>query len=946
VLLLLLAVLTVTTLLVPLLERPLGRAAGWPIALVLALSALWVSAQGPPLWNGGQTPEASLPWMPALGVGLNLRMDGLAWLFCVLVLGVGALVMAYSTRYFPPGRRTGFYFLMSAFALSMTGLVLADDVVLLFVFWELTTICSFYLIGLSGPGASRPAVRTFLLTAMGGLALLTAVVLLWVRTGTTRLSVILGDLSWTQDTVFTSTVAVLVIIAVFTKSAQFPFHYWLPDAMAASTPVSAYLHAAAMVKAGVYLAMRFSPAFASAPVWAAALIVLGLTTAVIGAVLALQQHDLKKLTAYSTVSQLGFLIAVIGVGTPQALIAAAVHTAAHALFKSALFMSVGVIDHQAGTRDLRELGGLRRTMPVTAAVSALAALSMAGVPPLLGFVSKENLFEALLEAPGPVWAGPVAGAAAVAAASLTFAYSFRFVYMAFGGSSRRHPDREPTREAGVLFLSAPVVAAVAGLVLGLGVTALNPVIAWSAGDAGLVPASPHLALWHGFNPALGMSAAALLLGALLSWASLCGERIAGRRFFPVQGTAVFERTHEGVIALGRRTGDLTRTDAPTRHLAAPFVMLVALAAVVSALGLDYGLPPAPTSRALDWFLVALVAVAVLASVVTRSRMAALALVGVSGFATALWFVFLGAIDVALTQLLVETLTVVVAVLVLRRLPREFHRVRRSRTAVTAAVALIAGTVAGLGAYLLTGRREPSAVSDYLLSHAPEDTGGTNVVNTILVDYRALDTLGELTVLGVAGLIIIAVLQSSGLTGKGEIPSHVARTNPIWDADDNTVIMRTVARWLIPLLVLWSLYLLLRGHNAPGGGFIAGLVGGSAFALAYLTAPSASAARIRLAYPAFIAAGVLTAAATGLLGYADGSFLRPLHADIPLPWGGYYHFTSALIFDVGVYLAVVGVLLTALNQLGLPRPGRGSQPEPEAHRTPDPVQHGPATGGTR
>jgi multicomponent Na+:H+ antiporter subunit A len=950
VLLLLLGVLTVTTLTVPVIARPLGRATGWPVALVLALAAVWVSVQGLHLWRHDRALEASLPWMPALGVGLDLRMDGLAWLFCVLVLGVGALVTAYSARYFPPGRRTGFYVLMSTFALAMTGLVLADDVVLLFVFWELTTICSFSLIGLSGPKGARPAVRTFLLTALGGLALLAAVVLLWVRTGTTRLSEILGDLSWTQDTAFTSAVAVLVVIAVFTKSAQFPFHYWLPDAMAASTPVSAYLHAAAMVKAGVYLAMRFSPAFAGTPVWGATLVVAGLATAVLGAALALRCHDLKELTAYSTVSQLGFLVAVIGVGTPQALIAAAVHTLAHALFKSTLFMAVGVIDRQTGTRDLRELGGLARTMPVTATVSALAALSMAGVPPLLGFVSKENVFEALLEAPGPAWAGPAAGAVAVVAASLTFAYAVRFVYLTFGGRPARRPGQDSApgrvREADALFLAAPVLTAAAGLALGSGVAGLNPVIAWSAGNAALAPASPHLALWHGPNPALAMSGAALLLGALLTWRSSCGERVAGYRLPPVRGTAVFEGAHAGVVALGTRVGDLTRTDAPTRHLAAPIVLLLVLAAVVPALGLDFGLSPAPTSRALDWLLVALVAVAVLTAAVTRSRMAALALVGVSGFATALWFVFLGAIDVALTQLLVETLTVVVAVLVLRRLPRRFHRVRRSRTAVTAAIALAAGTAAGLGAYLLTGRREHSAVSDYLLANAPDDTGGTNVVNTVLVDYRPLDTLGELTVLGVAGLIIIAVLRSAGLTAGGEARPRLSTANPVWDADDNTVVMRTVARRLIPFLVLWSLYLLMRGHNAPGGGFIAGLVGGSAFALAYLAAPSASAARIRLAYPAIIAAGVVVAVATGLLGYAEGTFLRPLHAEIPLPWGGYYHFTTALVFDVGVYLAVVGVLLTALNQLGLPRPAPTSPPGPEAHRASRPVRHRSATGGAR
>ncbi|WAE70982.1 DUF4040 family protein [Streptomonospora nanhaiensis] len=939
-LLLLLAVLTVTVLSVPVLDRLLGRATGWPLAAVLALLTAAVLARGPDLWDGGPALEASLPWMPALGIGMSLRMDGLAWLFCVLVLGVGALVTAYSARYFPPGRRTGFYVLMSAFALAMTGLVLADDIVLLFVFWELTTICSFYLIGLSGPSASRPAVRTFLLTALGGLALLAAVVLLWVRTGTTRLSTILGDLSWTQDTGFTTAVAVLVIVAVFTKSAQFPFHYWLPDAMAASTPVSAYLHAAAMVKAGVYLAMRFSPAFADTAVWGTTLIVTGLATALLGAALALRSHDLKKLTAYSTVSQLGFLIAVIGVGTTQALIAAAVHTLAHALFKATLFMAVGVVDHQTGTRDLRELGGLRRAMPVTATVSALAALSMAGVPPLLGFVSKENLFEALLHTPGPAWLGPLAAVAAVLAAALTVAYAFRFVYGTFGGARVRHPGPDRPREAGALFLAAPAVAALAGLALGPAAPLLNPMAERAAADATGEQAQAHLALWHGVNPALAMSAAALLLGALVAWGATVRDPASSRLRLPVTGTGVFERVHAGLIALGARTGDPTRSDAPARHLAVPFVLIIVFAAAVAVLGPDYGTPADGTSRPLDWMMVALVAVSVLTAVVTRSRLAALALTGVAGFAVALWFLFLGAVDVALTQLLVEILTVVVAVLVLRRLPARFHRARPSRTAATALIAVAAGTAAGLGAYLLTGRREPSAVSTHLLENAPADTGGTNVVNTILVDYRALDTLGELTVLGVAGLIIIAVLHSSGLTANGGPQPEVARTNPVRDADANTVIMRTVARVLIPLLLIWSAYLLLRGHNAPGGGFIGGLVGGSAFALAYLVAPSASVARIRLAYPAFIAAGVVTAVASGLLGLADGSFLRPLHADIPLPWGGHYHFTSALVFDVGVYLAVVGVILTALNQLGLPR--TGAAPE----RTAVPERHDTATGGTR
>ncbi|MDT0328607.1 DUF4040 family protein [Nocardiopsis lambiniae] len=942
-LLLLLALLTVITVFSFVIARFAGRATGWPLAAMLALLTLVVLVRGPDLWNGGPALEASIPWMPSLGVGLNLRMDGLAWLFCVLVLGVGALVMAYSARYFPPGRRTGFYTLMSAFALAMTGLVLADDLVLLFVFWELTTICSFYLIGLSGPSAARPAVRTFLLTALGGLALLAAVVLLWVRTGTTRISVILDDPTWTQDTGFATLVAALVVVAVFTKSAQFPFHYWLPDAMAASTPVSAYLHAAAMVKAGVYLAMRFSPAFADNAFWGTTLIVFGLTTALIGALFALRRHDLKELTAYSTVSQLGFLIAVIGVGTPQALIAAAVHTLAHALFKVTLFMAVGVIDDRTGTRDLRRLGGLARTMPVTAAVTALAALSMAGVPPLLGFVSKENVFEALLHTTHQPWIGPFAAIAAVLAAALTVAYSFRFVYGTFWGAQRRDPATERPREAGALLLFAPVVTASAGLILGLSVPLLDPMVERAAADATHAAAEAHLALWHGLNPALGMSALALILGALLIRVSSAGERLAERRFPPVRGTAVFERIHSVVIALGVRVGDPTRTDAPTRHLAVPFVLIIVFASAMAVVGPGHGPPAGPTSRALDWLPLVLITAAVLTAVVTRSRMAALALIGLSGFATAVWFVFLGAIDVALTQLLVEILTVVVAVLVLRRLPTEFHRARPSRAVATAAIAIPAGVAAGAGAHFLTGRREPSAVSEHLLENAVQDTGGTNVVNTVLVDYRALDTLGELTVLGVAGLIIIAVLHSAGLTAMGGTRPSASRTNPIWDADDNTVIMRTVARVLIPLLMVWSIYLLMRGHNAPGGGFIAGLVGGSAFALAYLSAPSASVARIRLAYPAIIAAGILVALVCGLLGFADGSFLRPLHADVALPWGGHYHFTTALVFDVGVYLTVVGVMLTALNQLGLPK---GSGPEADEQDVPESIRHESATGGTR
>ncbi|GMA41617.1 proton-conducting transporter membrane subunit [Mobilicoccus caccae] len=375
-----------------LLGEVMGRAAGW----IVAAGMLAVAGGLTSVWLGrGETSAVteSVPWIPAIGVSLALRLDGLSFFFGLLVLVIGAVVLSYCARYLHGGGHGIFYALMTFFGAAMVGLVLADDLVVLFVMWEFTTLCSFLLIARSGPAGTEPAIRTFLLTVAGGLCLLVAVAVAWVTTGTTSLSAVLVDPVWTQRPDLTAAVAVLVAIAAFTKSAQFPFHGWLPDAMVAITPVSAYLHAAAMVKAGIYLLLRFSTLFHDVSVWNALLISVGLTTALMGAVFALQRHDLKGLLAYSTVSQLGFIVATIGIGTTYAIAAAVVHTAGHALFKAALFMSVGVIDHQAGTRDMRDLTGLARTMPVTAVVMTLAAASMAGLPPLFGFVSKEAMFK-------------------------------------------------------------------------------------------------------------------------------------------------------------------------------------------------------------------------------------------------------------------------------------------------------------------------------------------------------------------------------------------------------------------------------------------------------------------------------------------------------------------------------------------------------------------------
>ena len=914
--------LAAAALVAPVLDRLVGRATGWLMAASLAALLVPVLGKGPAVLSRGETIEQTVAWMPELGVELHLRMDGTAWLFTVLVLGIGALVLAYAARYFSPKSQTGFYFFILAFAASMQGLVLADDIIMMFVFWELTTICSFFLIGISGVSATRPAVRTYILTALGGLALLGAVIMLVVRTGTTRLDEILADGTWRQDSTFLTVVVVLVILAIFTKSAQFPFHYWLPDAMAASTPVSTYLHAATMVKAGIYLAMRMSPAFADVALWNAVLVSVGLLTAILGAVFALQRHDLKELLAYSTVSQLGLIIAVIGVGTPAALAAASAHTLAHALFKAALFMLIGVIDTTAGTRDIRRLSGLRRAMPLTAGLTVIAAMSMAGIPPLMGFVSKEGLLTAYLDLPG--MAGVIAVTAAVAASVGTFAYSFRIVRGAFGGPAGEGERRDP-----YLFLIAPGVAAAAGLVMPFVLTGLDPLVDRTVLDNLGTRYDSHLALWHGWNAPLFLSGLVIVVGTVLSVRYRAVDRAMDRKLFPSDGTRVFDALHGQMIDLGRRVGNLTRTHSLAPFLGTTVVVLIGFAVIGLIAGPDVPERPLEVTEPLDWLLVGVLLIAVLAAVVVQSRLAALSLVGIAGFTVAIWFQFLGGVDLVLTQLLVEILTVVVAVLVLRRLPGRFLPSTTRRKVVTGGLAIGAGAAAFLAVFVLTGRRDRSPASDYFMAETLTETGGRNVVNVILVDYRALDTLGELTVLGVAGLIMAGIIRSSDLAKFwriGAMGRYVR--NVVHVARDNVLVMGTAARLLSPVIMIWSVYLLFTGHQRPGGGFIAALVGSAAAALYYLTAESSARGRLRIRPTPVIAAGVATGVVSGLLGLIEGSFLKPLHADIPLPWGGHYSFTTSLVFDVGVYLAVVGVLLMALNELG-----NDARPEEHAEEGP-------------
>ena len=907
--------------------RFLGRNAGWLAAAGLGALAFVVALRVPEVLEATGVVREAVTWIPSLDIALRLRLDGLSALFLIIVLGIGALVMAYSARYMTERivhPHTGYFTWMLLFAFAMTGLVLADDLVLLFVFWELTTLCSFFLINRSGDRAGGPAVRTLLVTGFGGLSLLFAVVLIVVRTGTTVVREALVHEVWVSDPGFTAGIAVLVALAAMTKSAQFPFHMWLPDAMVAPTPVSAYLHAAAMVKAGIYLMLLFSPALGGTIVWQSILISTGLLTTVMGAIFAMRCFDLKEIMAYSTVSQLGLIVAVIGIGTPTALATAALYTLAHALFKASLFMIVGVIDRRAGTRDIRLLRRMWARMPVTFVTTLLAGLSMAGVFPLLGFISKEYLLGQMLEPGGPAWLGALLTAIAVIGAITTFAYTGRILLGAFSdyrGTHRVDEDLDTQRmpeevtEASPAFIGSALVPALLGLILGPAIVVLHPIMGAAGSAAAGEPYRASFALFGGLTIELALSVTIIALGTLAIVLRGPLDRILERRILPFTAIGVVEALRTGAIALGIRIGSATRTDAPSSHLAAPWILIGFIAAAAIATAPSAGAVIQEAEPWTDALLLGLLLVVVVPAVITRQRFTALILVGGAGFVVALWFFALGAIDVGVTQLLVELLTVVALVLILRRLPAVFHPVARVRQALTAAIALAVGVAATAVTLAFTGRRDMSPVGQYFLDEVYVDTGGTNVVNTILVDYRALDTFGELTVIAVAGIVLMGILATRPMLPERTPNLKAWVGTALMRSVDNTLPIRVVARWAAPVIILLSFHLFWRGHYEVGGGFIAALVGATGFALAYLGAPADRGAPVAWPYRGLLSAGIIVGVASGVGGYAVGSFLKPIRWDIPLPWGGEYAFTSALIFDVGVYLAVLAIIIGVINELG-------------------------------
>jgi len=934
--------------LAPVLVRWWGRQAFLALALVPAAGFGWVlSRLGPVL--AGEEPRETVSWVPPLQLDVALRLDALALTFAALVTGVGALVLVYCARYFAPGEEgTGrFAGCLTAFAGSMLGLVLADDLLLLYVFWELTTVFSFLLIGGSGRrlAARRAASQALILTTAGGLAMLVGLILIGQASGSFLLSEVVADPGSGAAMVWG---AALVLAGAVTKSALVPFHFWLPAAMEAPTPVSAYLHAAAMVKAGVYLVARLAPGLADVPGWRPVVLGLGVATMLVGGYRALRQKDLKLLLAFGTVSQLGFLVTLVGAGSYELASAGLAMTIAHALFKSTLFLTVGVIDHATGTRDLRRLSGLGRRLPVLAAVGTAAAASMAGLPPLLGFVGKEAAFTALLDGGLPdrtvalvVLTGLVTGSV------LTAAYTARFVWGAFArkpgvdDTALEHPP-EP------LFLAAPAVLALTGLVLGPASPLLDPLVtAYAETLPLLAPEAEHLALWHGWQPALALSALTVIGGAALF--AVRGRVQSLQRRMAV-GASADEGYWNVVQAVDRLSVLVTGTTQRGSLPAYLGTILVTVLALPGTLLLTRAPWPGEW-RAWDTPVQAVVGVVMVTAAALalriRQRLSAVLVVGVTGYGTAVVFALQGAPDLALTQFLVETLTLVVFVLVLRKLPKDISERHRPRErAVRGVIAVAVGAfMAAVGAVALSSRTATPVSAGYP-GPAYDLGGGKNIVNVTLVDIRAWDTLGEISLLVVAATGVASLVFLRRRTGgvdrvpRAELAQRRKRSRRAprdrWlaatatlDPARRSVVLEVVTRLLFHTIMVFSLYLLFSGHNEPGGGFAGGLVAGLALVLRYLAGGRYELGEAAPVAPGLLlGSGLLFAGGTGVAGLLLGAgVLQTAILETTLPVLGDVKLVTSLFFDCGVYLIVVGLVLDVLRSLGAELDRQEDQEDP-------------------
>ncbi|MEO8419266.1 MAG: monovalent cation/H+ antiporter subunit A, partial [Methylophilaceae bacterium] len=782
----------------------------------------------------GETLVTTYPWLPGYGLNLAFRLDGLGLLFCLLILGIGLLVVLYAYYYLPQSDRLGrFYSLLLLFMAAMLGIVLSENLLLLVVFWELTSISSFLLIAykhdLRGPRSA--AHMALAVTGGGGLALLAGVLLLGYITNSFELTTVLTEGERIRGHSLYAPMLILVLLGAFTKSAQFPFHFWLPKAMAAPTPVSAYLHSATMVKAGVFLLARLHPALADSSLWFWLVSGVGAITLVYAAYMAFHHYDFKGLLAYSTISHLGLITLLFGLDTPLSVVAGVFHIINHAIFKASLFMAAGIVDHECGTRDMRRVHGLFKYMPITATLAIVAAGSMAGVPLLNGFLSKEMFFTETVDHPvfkEISWLLPLF---ATVAGILAVAYSSRFIHNVFFHGDPIDLPRQPHEPPH--WMRAPVeVLVVLCLLVGIFPQwSVAPLLGAAAGAA-LHPPLPgfKLAVWHGINLPFVMSTVALA-GGITLYALRKPLFALHARLPSIHAHIVFERFYEGLTALARSIVHWLDNGSLQRYLALFIAFVLSLGGWAWLSG-----PPAlaaaayqqPADSAAFAALATLVVGALGATLLHRRRPTAIVFASVVGLAVALTFVRFSAPDLALTQLAVEVVTIVLLLLVLHYLPPASTD-QDSGLRLTRDAALAVGAGAGLGAASYSMMTSPfETISGFYLAQSVPGGGGSNVVNVILVDFRGFDTLGEITVLAMVGLAAHALLNRLVLTA----PERDADGRP-WAKERHPLFLSMLMRPLLPLALAVSIFILLRGHNLPGGGFVAGLVTGVALVLQYL-----------------------------------------------------------------------------------------------------------------
>jgi multicomponent K+:H+ antiporter subunit A len=890
----------------------------WTVAAVTAASFALVLTQMPAVLRG-ETVQAFYYWIPEIGLNLSFRLDGLALLFAGLILGIGLLVILYAAYYLAPEDPAGkFFSTMMLFMAAMLGIVLSDNLLLVVVFWELTSVSSFLLIGYwSHRADARAGARMALaITGGGGLAMLAGVLLLGNMAGSFELAQVLsrGDVI-RADPLYPVALA-LLLLGAFTKSAQFPFHFWLPEAMAAPTPVSAYLHSATMVKAGVFLVARLYPAIGGTALFEYTVMTTGLVTMVFAAYVAIFKHDLKGLLAYSTISHLGLIMFLLGLDSPLSAVAAVFHIINHATFKASLFMAAGIIDHETGSRDMRKLNGLWHFMPHTATLAMVASAAMAGVPLFNGFLSKEMFFAEALELHHLGLLGALVPVAATLGGAFGVAYSVRFVHdVFFNGQPVGLPrtPHEPPRWMKVPVELLVVVCVVVGIAPAFTVGALVQVAAAEV-YGGELP-EYTLALWHGFNLPLLMSAVAVAGGLAMYW--LLQRKYNLHLHTPSGWTLrlLFQKSMDALFHFAGRVTAWTENGSLQRYAA----WIVGAAVVVAAapfLGGDTTLTgtrallaPTPVAVAV-WLLLAAAVIGIVR--LHRHRLTAVILVGAVGLVTALTFAHFSAPDLALTQISVEVVSTALLLMGLALLPQRTPAESSSRRKLRDA--FLAGA-AGLGIALLAWSamtREFDNIAWYFLERSIPGGGGTNAVNVILVDFRGFDTFGEITVLGIAGIGVWALMD--GMRAERLAVDEHGRP---FGRGGYPLLFRVAARILLPLGLAVAVFIFLRGHNLPGGGFIAGLVASVALLMQYMALGQARAeARLRTDYSRWIGAGLGIAGLTGLGAWLFGRpFLTSAHGHPAVPLLGEIPLASAALFDLGVFLVVVGATLLTLSALG-------------------------------